>query len=77
MIDRILIIKNIIFTFLIFKIKYIIILLRCLADALDVASQNKDTIGINLVIRKCDPNTQKALIDKAKALKASLNFRVS
>ena len=41
-------------------------------DALDIAKQNKDMLGINLVISKCDPNTQKSLIEKAKIVKAEL-----
>ena len=34
--------------------------------------QSKDIHGINLVISKCDPQTQKSTVDKAKALKAEL-----
>jgi hypothetical protein len=48
------------------------LLYRCLIDALDLAKQNKDLLGINLVISKCEPQTQKSLIEKAKAIKAEL-----
>ena len=45
---------------------------RCLQDALDIASQTKDILGINLIISKCDTQTQRSLIDKAKAIKVDL-----
>ena len=48
-----------------------LIRMKLLRDALDIAFQNKDEIGINLVISKCD-GTQRDIIDKAKSMKAQL-----
>jgi len=48
-----------------------LIRMKMLSDALDVAFQNKDEHGINMVINKCD-NTQRIIIEKAKGLKAQL-----
>ena len=49
-----------------------LIRMKCLGDALDMAYQNKDVMGVNLVISKCDIATQKTVIDRAKSLKAEL-----
>ncbi len=49
-----------------------LIKMRCLLDALDLAKQNKDLLGINMVISKCDPQSQRNLIEKAKVVKAEL-----
>ena len=49
-----------------------LIRMKLLREALDVAFQNKDELGINLVISKCD-STQRIIIEKAKALKVELN----
>jgi hypothetical protein len=43
-----------------------------LGDALEMAHKNKDVIGINMVLSKCDPTSQKVIIDRAKTLRAEL-----
>jgi hypothetical protein len=47
---------------------------RNLSDALDLAYETKDEFGINMVLAKCDSN-QKTLIEKAKALRNSLQTK--
>lgn len=48
-----------------------LIRMKQLSEALNVAFQNKDELGINLVISKCD-SSQRLIIDKAKSLKLQL-----
>lgn len=49
-----------------------LIKMKSLGEALEMAYQSKDELGINLVISKCDHSTQRSLIDKAKQLKLEL-----
>jgi hypothetical protein len=50
-----------------------LIIVRCLGDALEMAYQNKDVLGINLVMSKCDPVSQKTMIERAKSLRVELS----
>jgi hypothetical protein len=45
--------------------------MKQLSEALTVAFQSKDELGINLVISKCD-SSQRLIVDKAKSLKMEL-----
>jgi hypothetical protein len=45
-----------------------------LSEALDLSFETKDEFGINMVLAKCDSN-QKALIEKAKALRNALHTK--
>jgi hypothetical protein len=45
---------------------------RLLGDALEMAHQSKDVLGINMVLSKCDPISQKVIIERAKTLRAEL-----
>lgn len=47
-------------------------LVRCMNDALDVAFTQKDQPSLSLIISKCDPSTQKSIIERGKNLLAEL-----
>lgn len=51
-----------------------LILMKNLSEALDLSFETKDEFGINMVLAKCDSN-QKALIEKAKALRNALHTK--